>query len=394
MNLAPPVPGDGPGVHVLIIGVSSYPYLANGLHEVGKTHGLGQLDSAAQTAAAVAEWVLSADTKFRQPVRSLRLLASPSEVELHPLLEHAAPATLENVKEALWQWREDAAKHPEGTTIFYFAGHGIQRARGDSFLLLEDFLEPPGTILQNAVDLGTVYNGMAEPDFPNLAQLQLYFIDACKSDIGDMRRFVDPSAASIWDLTIGGVDMRVAPIFYASAAGTTTFGAQIPGGISAFGRDFLECVRGGAADNIKGDAGRKAWSVTIGTLAQTLPKFVERYNRTVQGRPRTLVVDKFTKTDPVIATLREAPMVNCRLVFLPDGAHKVATLRFADAADNVQPIDDPLRNPHDFKTKAGGYIVSAKLVADHQSPYKDSARELVTVLPPETEVTVYLGDAE
>ena len=393
-NIAPPYAGGGPGVHALVIGVSAYTYLANGAEEAKKTYNLGQLDSAAQTAASVSEWLLDASTRLRRPIKSLRFLASPSRAERHPLLAQAVPATLENVHEALWQWRTDASVDREDTTIFYFAGHGIQRARGDSFLLLENFNEPRMPLLSNAVDLNLIYNGMAEAEFPNIAQIQLYFVDSCRTDIPDMTKFLDPEGAKIWSITLGGADMRVAPIFFASAAGTATFGSARPGGVSAFGTDFLKCVRGGAADNIKVNPRRKEWSVTIGTLARTLQKFVEAHNSTVVGRPRRIVVDKFTQNEAVIATLPGPPTVTCRVVFVPEDAHTVATLSFADATGVEPPFEIPLTNPQIFDAVAGSYRVSAQVAAERSPPYRSSTPEHVSVLPPETEVMVYLGDAE
>jgi hypothetical protein len=392
-NIAPPFAANGPGVHALVIGVSAYTYLANGAEEAKKTYNLGQLDSAAQTAASVSEWLLDASTKLRQPIKSLRFLASPSRDERHPMLQHAVPATLENVHEALWQWRADASVDREDTTIFYFAGHGIQRARGDSFLLLEGFNEPKKPLLSNAVDLNLIYNGMAEAEFPNIAQIQLYFVDSCRTDIPDMTKFLDPEGAKIWDITLGGADTRVAPIFFASAAGAPTFGSEKPGGVSAFGTDFLKCVRGSAADSIKVSPGKKAWSVTIGTLARTLQKFVEAHNSNVVGRPRKVVVDKFTQNEAVIATLPGPPTVTCRVVFVPDDAHTVATLSFEDATGVEPSFDIPLTNPHIFDAVAGSYKVFAQVSADQCPPYRSSTPEHVSVLPPETEVTVYLGDA-
>lgn len=385
-------PPEGPGVHALIVGVSSYTYLANGEREVIRTYGMGQLDSAAQTAASVAEWITSAETRLHQPIKSLRLLASPSSMEVHPLFAKAQPATRANLANALLDWRDDASKAAGDSTFFYFSGHGIQRARGDSLLLLDDFLKPREPLLNNAIDLSTIYNGMAEPSLAHIPNTQLYFVDACRSDIKDMGQFVSPQAFSPWDITLGGRDDRIAPIFFASSSGNSTYGSNSPGGVSAFGRDFLECMKGGAADKIMIDADN-GWAVTIGTLAQALPKFVERYNRTVQGRPRSIVVDKFTRTDPIIATLDQAPEVDCRVTFLPANAHTIVDLQFGEDLDEYNPVEGPLENPHRFRHPAGGWIMKVVVPDEHADRLSRFRPKLVTIAPPETEFVINLGGA-
>ena len=122
--------GDLPSVHALVIGVSAYDHLQDG---VGPTTaepllaGLGQLSAAATSATRVAQWLRD---HFDYPgvrLGSVRLLASPTPGEL-PLPGGVTPpaATFDGVRRAVAAWRNDAREAPGNVTLLYVAGHGIQ----------------------------------------------------------------------------------------------------------------------------------------------------------------------------------------------------------------------------------------------------------------------------
>ncbi|MFC6739814.1 caspase family protein [Methylobacterium tardum] len=239
---------DGPGLHALLIGISSYKFLKGGEEEQQNNYGLDQLDSAARTASEIQRWLLEPSAELAWPVRTIRLLASPSEVEAyeHPVLANCLPATLANLKRAVRAWRIDASQDPTGATLFYYSGHGIQRTRGDSLLLLADFLDPSESLLGRAIDFIEIYNGMAEPPFECRARTQFYFADACRTDVRGIQALANPVPATIWDISEGGRDDRVAPIFFGASVGRPAFGSLLPCGISAFGADVLACLSGGS----------------------------------------------------------------------------------------------------------------------------------------------------
>jgi hypothetical protein len=76
-------------------------------------------------------------------------------VRSRPALADALPATSDNLQAAALPWRDDAATSRAGATLFYLAGHGIQRSRGDPLLLLSDFFVP-GATLARMVDLSCI----------------------------------------------------------------------------------------------------------------------------------------------------------------------------------------------------------------------------------------------
>src|SRR5205823_3752262 len=108
---------DGPGLHALIIGVSSYDYLSGGTATLapGATKRMrdlaakiGQLSGPALSAKSLADWMLERREHFGAPLKTVRLLASPSLTEKG--LEGIMPATVNNVVAALTDWRQDASK--------------------------------------------------------------------------------------------------------------------------------------------------------------------------------------------------------------------------------------------------------------------------------------------
>lgn len=371
----------GPGLHALVVGVSDYPNLIGGATERADTRGLRQLDSAARTAFDITVWLQQVSTRLGHPLRTCRLLASPSEAELQtaPDLARALPATFDNLLAAALAWRDDAATDRAGATLFYFAGHGIQRTRGDSLLLLSDFLDP-GPMLGHAVDLSSIYDGMGEPDLTDMAQIQYYFVDACRTDLPGVQKLADRSAPALWDVTMGGGDDRIAPIFYAAASGLPAYGSAIPGGISAFGSDLLACFQGAAAERVRGPDGEAQWVVTIGSLARSLRQLIGSSNPGAGRKLRSFMLDKWTEMDATIAVLPAAPLVDCVLQLAPVDAAACASVALAQGAKGRSySFAAPL--PNIFQAEAGGYVLRAAVPADANPPYPE-LEEVIMVLPP------------
>jgi hypothetical protein len=375
---------QGTGLHALLVGVSSYPYLQSGEKEKAETYGLGQLKSPARTVADIAQWLIKRKDRLGTPLRSCRLLASPSLAEQRnvPWLADSTPATMENMLKAAHAWRSDANSNNENATIFYFAGHGIQRTRGDSVLLLEDFLGG-FTLLDRAVELSNIYNGMANPSFRDIAQTQIYVVDACRTNITKLRDFAAPSPVSVFDVEVGGMDNRAAPIFFASAAGHATYGSSTGGGASVFGTDFLNCLSGAAGDCVFIDSTRH-WIVTIGSLARALSALTAQYNQAKGSGLRTLNVDKYTALDTVIHFLDQAPRVDCSIALEPYEAAEFTLIDFLNKAGAAaHPFTTPVTpNPICFDVEAGGYFLSAKVPSEKKPAFRDVEREIVTISPP------------
>jgi hypothetical protein len=126
-----------PGFHALLIGVSHYPFLSGGdqvpvpqLQRISAS--LKQLSGPAKTAADLALWLMNRRHRLVVPLRTCRLLVS-SDVSEPEELQGLSPASLTGIHDALWGWHDDLNQDPDGVGLFYFAGHGIQKDRTDSF---------------------------------------------------------------------------------------------------------------------------------------------------------------------------------------------------------------------------------------------------------------------
>jgi hypothetical protein len=379
---------DQPGLHAFLIGVSRYPFAAGGAQEVHETYGIGQLSSPASTVMQIAEWLKQNSASLAFPLKTLTVLASPSPAEaMGGAFSGILPATLANVKAAAMQWlasASDAAKGSErDATLFYFAGHGIQRSRGDSILLLEDFLDPAEpTELGHTIDVNNIYNGMANfTRHPALAKTQFYFIDACRSDLPGLTSFERQEAAPLFRIEAGGIDDRNAPLFYASVAGRQTYG--IPGSLTLFGKDLLNCLSGSAGDKLSLPNGMQGWFVTIGSLADAMGKIVNAFNEPLPLKVRSLSFDKFNPTalDQPIRKLHGVPKVHCVLKVHPVSALRCASIRFhpPGAAGQSLTLTD---SPYLCTKDAGIYAIGGTVDPTQKPPYIDPEQEFVLVKPP------------
>lgn len=263
----------GPGTHVLIAGVSSYPHGIGGDAEPADIDfGIEQLTSAAASAYRFFQWLTENRQLSPAPLTTVRLLLSPSPIETREnptILEHGGDrCTLQNFLIAASEWRNDASTHRDNVTIFYFAGHGVQREKPDSVLLLEDFGGPGGGPLRNAVDVQNIFLGMAPSEQRNdIARNQLYFIDTCRLQPKDLDEYHHMNTTSTFEIFKSGVDDRYAPVYHATAAGSTAYG--VPGGQTIFNKMLIDALKGnGLKKRIIEGLPKKA--LTIGGLSDAL----------------------------------------------------------------------------------------------------------------------------
>lgn len=241
---------SGPGLHVLVVGVSDYRHLpeveGTEIHNGRRTYGLAKLHSAATTASRFVEFLhdLPDGVALTRPLRTCRLLLSPHEVESADVAQTLGrvgmpavpPATADELMVACSGWRQDAeADGHEALTLFYFAGHGVQVAKGRNVtMLLADF--PPaqgGAPMQRALHLSNLESFMSGSSAAqaNAPRNQYYFIDACRSEPDEL---VAHSKKAAWAreqqlleelADAGGVNMRhQAAHFFAAKAGGRAWG--------------------------------------------------------------------------------------------------------------------------------------------------------------------------
>jgi hypothetical protein len=357
--------GQEPGLHVLIAGVSAYAHLPGGPGPpVPNDFGMQQLTSAALSAFRVYEWIAARQDKFPVPLATLRLLLAPSQAELDAepgLAASAASCTLADMRAAAADWRSDAAPHEDGMTIFYFAGHGVQRSKGDSVLLLQDFGDGQGGTLDKAINTKNLYNGMApSPSRPNIARTQLYFVDACRLQPERFRDYEQMETAAVWDVELAGLDDRRAPTYFAAVPGSVAYARR--GKQTLFSEVLLQCLGGGAAE-LRDEAGGERWSVTHISLAERLAQQLPELAADA-GAVQWIRTDG-VGADAVIHYLDAPPTVRVELEIDPPGAlefAKIAILDDAGAPATQAPLPKPL-DPYPYSTElpAGIYTIRAEI---------------------------------
>jgi hypothetical protein len=376
-----PALGANPGVHALVIGVSSYPFLTDGAQAVADPWGMGQLTSTAASAFKMFEWLKRTRAKLPVPLATCRVLLSPSPQEPH-LNGVADAATTLNVLAAANDWRKDASSHRDNVTFFYFAGHGVQRTKEDAVMCLEDFLQPLGSSLRNAIDLATVRAGMSpSATRQDIARTQFYFVDACRVQPAELSAFEPLETTAVFNKDLSGQDDRSSPIFYASVS--NHLAAAIPGVQTLFNQALIECLEGDAGDSLGDDPqGDPMWGVSVNGLGRGLAKKIDVLNRRLGGDQILTTGGQFN--DVPIRRLDGPPLVDVTLAVDPDDAAQFSALRVVADAKTVAVAQTPplAPHPHTCRLPAGIYSIELSF-AKPPSPanFVDCQRFKVAVAP-------------
>jgi hypothetical protein len=293
----------------------------------------------------------------------------------------AAPACgVAQLERAAKAWREDASVQRDAATLFYFAGHGLQRSRGDQVILLEGFGEA-GRLLQHAVDVNSLRSGMAPAaGRPEIARTQFYFIDACRNLPSVLLSYQQLKANWIFDVEESGKDDRHAPIFFAAPPDGQA--QALPNEQTLFSLALLRCLKGEAAQAPRDDAkdqAAKRWHVTSHSLNSGLGIALDELNRRYGGTQRW-IVDGFGE-DAVLCYLEGPPKVPVRILVEPAEAvqgTQVVILNEIDPASSPCTFPAPgVAHPYQRDLTAGYY----RLQATAPLPYKPLDRRWCAVLP-------------
>ena len=371
-----------PGVHALIVGVSHYPFLEGGESPVADPWDLRQLTSAASSAHAMFDWLTRA--RLPVPLATCRVLLSPSQSPSEaPLVGLTEEATFDNVFAEAHAWRQDAGSHQSNITVFYFAGHGVQRDKEDAVLCLHDFRKPPASApaLRHTIDLATLRAGLSPSSSqPNIARTQFYFVDACREQPEQTKNFKALKTGDLWDIELDGQDDRCSAIFYASISNQVA--SAVPGGRTLFNQALIDCLQGEGGDSLGfDDAGEPVWGVTVESLNTALRDKIDLINRDVGGDQTYTTGGQFKPAR--ICLLDEPPAVTVTLQVDPEQACLVSKLTITDNNQVNKTYTPPLNHPIEDRLAAGLYTVVVSFVPP-APPYVDRTRNREAKAPRST----------
>lgn len=368
-----------PGTHALVIGVSRYRHLADGASPtpVGEEFELEQLSAAARSASEFAAWLLEHYRNPAAPLRSLRVLLSPSPGEqLAPAIAaHSAKvraAAVKDVEEAVFRFKQAANTHRDNVAIVYVAGHGVQLSKVGAVVLLEDFGDKRlPTKLRAGLDVAGMHASMRSD---TIARTQFWFVDCCRQRTQVARKFESLALPQQFDVAHGDVD--VSPLFLAATTGKPAYAR--PGGRTLFGEALLWALDGGAAASPEENV-VDTWHVSVTSLIRMLP---ERVHSLAQAENAEQSVDTAGRIgEAVIHEFEVPPQADLQVDLAPPEAQPKAraTLKLDD--DVV--VDDLSEWPLKRRVDAGLY----RLDVATDAPYVPRQRVL-NIKPPSTSTSV------
>lgn len=352
-----------PGVHALVVGVSSYSHVNGGTSKptvepmASLSKSFRQLIGPAGCARDIADFLIERKDKLTRPLRTLRFLVSPGLNETGTAFQGVQAATADNVAKALLDWRRDAQRSNDEVTFFYFAGHGSQLTQKNALLLLSDFLGGANPF-DRTIEVNEIYGGMGvSPATPAIAQTQFYFIDACRvSDPLLLSSGTRPFKTCVpWQVFDTGPSGRtVAPIYYAAAPGEPTKTLTVENS-TRFGKRLLQCLRGAGAEK----TGGSRWVVTLGQLAKALDRLSKQLNLETGSKIDTFITDSYSELATVIHHVDEPPVVPCIFRFDPSDARKGIGLLLRNFTPTPLSFPAELKDPHREDIPADSYRISS-----------------------------------
>ncbi len=351
------------GLHALIVGVSAYPHLPGGSGAPAPdSYNMSQLFSMALSAHKLYRWISDHKDGWPVPLATVRLLLSPSQEELTQLPELGnlgVSATRENFLAGARDWRNDAGTDQGNFTLFYFAGHGVQRSNNDSVLFLSDFGDGLGGALSNTVDTYSIFYGMAPPPRNDtMARTQFYFVDACRNFPHAFANFEDLVTTQVFTPYKGAEDSRTAPIYYAAIPGAEA--RAIPRVQSLFSLALLQALDGGAAISEQDENGDERWVITVSSLGKFYKNFRSR-----QSGGQSISLEGY-QGDAIIRVLHDPPVVPVEIRVDPLEALNNTVVEVVSAPGGRQrselllpkPVDP---HPYTGQLSAGYYNIRARI---------------------------------
>jgi hypothetical protein len=259
----------------------------------------------------------------------VRLLLAPSPAEQlaeAALLGSFTRPSWANFDEQAKAWKEEACSDPDSLTFFYFSGHGAQFRRDNLVMLMEDFGDGKGGILNKAVELNNLVTGMAPgaPPADMIARTQLYFIDACRSDeLAESAKTEQPQSVFT---EVGGPDDRNRPVLFATLDGSVAIGRK--GQVSHFCEALIQAFETACDFSRDNEEGGIFWPVTVDSV---------RYSLEAQFLAKQLSQKPFLQggstSDVDIRFLRQPPNYDMTVKLDPEACVPTTNVKILDEAD-------------------------------------------------------------
>jgi hypothetical protein len=363
-----------PRLHVFIAGVSYYTHLPGGdpQQKAAKAYGMQQLSSTALTAYKVYRWLVEHGDQLPLPLATVRLLLSPAQAELDAepgMVGLADRCTRRNFAVEAHGWRTDASLSNDDMTLFYFAGHGVQRQKDDAVMLLENFADPFDGPLTNAVAIENFFNGMAPPTDPaqKVARKQLYFLDSCRIAPGEFRASEWMNVPDLWAPDRNGPDNRLASLFFAAIPGTKAYALRLQQ--SVFSLALFKCLEGSGGEPMEEDEqGQVRWRVNVYSLARGLDAELKKLNEQLRCEQSYEPGRRFN--DITVSYLKAPPSVSVSFEIDPADALPYIAVEVMNHENNavwsLPPPVDP--NPYVGDLPAGVYSFRARVAQNPGAP--------------------------
>lgn len=173
---------NGPGTHVIAIGIGHYDHLPGGGQTPTRDHlNLEQLTSPPISAKSVAAWFLENFDCAECPLASVSLVLSEPKPAKFTNAKTARTfqvptGTVEEVRSSLKAWIRRAEADQRSRIILYFSGHGLSEGLQNLYLL-RDYGKDLDDPLIGALNYQNFISGLAS----RAPTHQFFLFDACRS---------------------------------------------------------------------------------------------------------------------------------------------------------------------------------------------------------------------
>jgi hypothetical protein len=197
--------------------------------------------------------------------------------------------------------------------------------------------------------------------FAEIARTQLYFIDACRAEPQDFKRFVRMEPTRVFDDASSSYDDRCAPIYLATLPGALAFEADEG---TLFGQSVLRCLDGGAGDPAEDDNGEPIWQITARSLERGLSLTLAALTKLHGAEQPCIPGGNLHALGTLLVRVPKTPLVELVIEILPTEASDTAIVEIVDETDLAAALPTPIDpHPHRCMREAGMYVFRSSAAA-------------------------------